>query len=456
MASLLHEEGGAWSIRERTIGANSIARAWGFSRLRSPPDVGERPHNVVRARQAAHRFCPSTPTKMTDLLPTLVLLSALALFAYTYIGYPVALALLGKLFGKRESGSDGDPAWPTISICVPAYNEEDQIDALIQSLLALDYPRDRLQLLIVSDASSDATDEIVQGYEGEGIELLRLSERSGKTKAENAAAGHLRGSIIVNTDASIRIRRDALKPLIATFADPAVGCASGRDVSVGSSERDGNVGESGYVGYEMWIRSLETRIGGIIGASGCFYAIRPSLHRLPLPEALSRDFAAALHTHEHGYRAVSVPEAVCYVPRSPNLRKEYRRKVRTITRGMQTLWYKRALMNPFTNGLFAWKLLSHKVCRWTLPWAALAAFAALGVLAPGSVLAAALFGLGVVSLLLGAVGWLLAERPKTPKVFAVPAFLVAGNLAAAHAFVRAVTGARDALWEPTRRHVVKG
>ncbi|MDZ7778647.1 MAG: glycosyltransferase [Gemmatimonadota bacterium] len=386
-----------------------------------------------------------------------VVAAALALLLYTYAGYPLLLALLARL--RSDSGPAEPPAdddWPRVSISVPAYNEEDQIRDLVKSLLALDYPRDRLQLLIISDASSDRTDEIVREYEDDGVELLRLTERGGKTRAENAAAKHLRGDIIVNTDASIRIRSDALKPLIARFGDPEVGCASGRDVSVGADDAGtGNAGEGGYVGYEMGIRELETRVGGIIGASGCFYAIRPELHRLPLPGSLSRDFAAALHTHEHGYRAESVSDAVCFVPRASGLRKEYRRKVRTITRGMQTLWYKRALMNPFRHGLFAWKLFSHKVCRWALPWAALAAFAALGVLAPASAVAAVLFGLGTLLLVLAATGWALANRPHVPSVFSIPAYLVTGNLAAAHAFLRAVSGGNDALWEPTRRHVVR-
>lgn len=382
---------------------------------------------------------------------------AFALLVYSYAAYPLLLVALDRLRNRQFGAGTGEQAdvWPTVAISVPAYNEEQQVDELLRSLLALDYPKDRLQILIVSDASSDRTDEIVRSYADRGVELLRLPERGGKTRAENAAAEHLRGEIIVNTDASIRIRSDALKPLIAAFTDPEVGCASGRDVSVGADETSGNVGEGGYVGYEMWIRDLETQVGGIIGASGCFYAIRPELHRLPLPGELSRDFAAALHTHEHGFRAVSVPEAVCYVPRAPALRKEYRRKVRTITRGMRTLWHKRALMNPFQHGLFAWKLGSHKVCRWALPWAAMAAFGALGILAPAYPFAAVVFGAGVALLVLAGVGWALAERPSVPRLFSIPAYVVASNLAAAHAFLRAALGGGDALWEPTRRHVVK-
>ena len=387
----------------------------------------------------------------------LMLLSAAAvLITYSYVGYPVLLHLLGKRSRAILPTPDDTEEWPYISFSVPAYNEEAQIDELIKSLLALDYPRDRLDILIVSDASDDRTDEIVCSYADEGVRLLRMPERGGKNKAENAAAQELTSEIIVNTDASIRIAPNALKPLIAVFSDPAIGCASGRDVSVGSDDAIANAGESGYVGYEMKIRDMETRVSGIVGASGCFYAIRSHLHRLPLPEQYSRDFSAALHAKEHGYRPVSVTDAVCFVPRTTSLRKEYRRKVRTITRGMQTLWFKKHLMNPLRHGWFAWMLFSHKVCRWALPWAASAGgMATLALAVSGVAWAQGVTLAGVGLLALAWIGWLRADAPSVPRIFSVPAYLVAGNLAAMHAFLRAISGGRDALWEPTRRDVVK-
>jgi len=384
-------------------------------------------------------------------LPLAVCAFAALLLIYTYIGYPLLLRLLARVRTLPVPSDVPDDELPRVSISVPAYNEGAQIRELLESLLALDYPRDRLQILVVSDCSSDETDDVVREYRDRGIELLRLEERGGKTKAENAAARHLTGDIIVNTDASIRIDPGALKRLVAAFSDPDIGLASGRDRSVSNVDAPGNAGEAGYVGYEMNVRALETRVGGIIGASGCFYAIRADLHRLPLPDELSRDFAAALHTREHGYRAVSVSEAACNVPRTPSLRREYRRKVRTITRGMETLWHKRALLNPFRFGGFSWMLLSHKIFRWALPWAALATFVSLGTLSPRYAGAAVLFGVGVIFLVLGGAGWLLADRADVPAPLRIPAYILAGNVAAAHAFLRVVRGDRDALWEPTRR-----
>ena len=255
------------------------------------------------------------------------------------------------------------------------------IAATLDSILAIDYPADARQILVVSDASTDGTDEIVAGFADRGVELLRMPFRRGKTAAENAARWHVTGEIVINTDASVRIDPLAIKHLVGAFGDPSVGVASARDVSITNLEQQANAGEQAYVGYEMWIRDVETAVYGIVGASGCLYAIRADLHMGRVPEDLSRDFAAALTAREHGRRAVSVPAALCFVPRGASLRQEYRRKVRTITRGLATLAHKRALLNPLRYGVFAWMLFSHKVCRWLVPAAGLLLLAALLALA---------------------------------------------------------------------------
>jgi cellulose synthase/poly-beta-1,6-N-acetylglucosamine synthase-like glycosyltransferase len=376
--------------------------------------------------------------------------AALLLAAYTYVGYPICLKLLSVMRPHRGPGG-ALAAWPMVTITVPAYNEATTIARTLRRILEIDYPRDRRQILVVSDASTDGTDDIVRGFALEGVELLRVPVRRGKTAAETAAVPLLRGEIIVNTDASIHIPRDALRPLIAAFADPTVGVASGRDVSVTGCGDASNYGEARYVGYEMWLRELETRVDGIVGASGCFYGIRAELHRAPLPEGLSRDFAAALVAREHGLRAVSVADAICYVPRAPSLRSEFRRKVRTITRGMQTLLYKRQLLNPARFGLFAWMLFTHKVCRWLVPWAGLLALVALGALSvtlPG--VRWLLVGCGVVGAA-AAAGWLWPAGRSAPRLLALPGFLVGSNIAAFLAAIAAMRGRGHATWEPTRR-----
>jgi cellulose synthase/poly-beta-1,6-N-acetylglucosamine synthase-like glycosyltransferase len=380
------------------------------------------------------------------------LLAPPALMAYAYGVYPMLLRLLGLVQPAPRPAAD-PPAWPPISIVVPAYNEERAIRATIESLLALDYPPDRRQILVISDASSDRTDDIVREFAGQGVELLRLAERSGKTAAENAALPLLRGDIVVNTDATIRILPASLKPLLRAFEDPSVGVASGRDVSVGDLRQEANRAESGYVGYEMWVRALETRVGSIVGASGCFYAIRKPLHGSPLPAGLSRDFAAALVAREHGCRAVSVDQAVCLVPRATSLQREFRRKIRTMARGLQTLWYKRALLNPFRYGTFAWMLFSHKLARWLVFPAMPLALVALGWLSLKSPLALGCLLVAAVAGVLGVTALRWPEGRPIPRLLALCGFGVASHLAGLLAWGRALRGEQNRIWEPTRRPV---
>jgi len=389
---------------------------------------------------------------MFGRVEAVLVLIPVVLYLYAYLAYP---ALLMALRPFRPAPRDWpDPElWPAISIVVPAYNEERAIRRTVESLLELDYPPDRRQILIISDASADGTDDIVREYAGKGVELLRLPQRSGKTAAENAALPLLRGSIVVNTDATIRILPSALKPLIRVFQDPTIGVASGRDVSVGDLAEEAGLSESGYVGYEMWVRSLETRVGSIVGASGCFYAIRRELHESLVPAALSRDFASALTAREHGLRAVSVDDAVCLVPRATSLRREYTRKIRTMARGLETLWYKRHLLNPFRNGMFAWMLASHKLARWVIFLAVPVGTIALVVLSLKSAVAAGALGVAVVGSTLGLIALRAPEGTPVPRVFRLCGFVLATHVAGFLAWTRALRGELNPIWEPTRRSV---
>ncbi len=258
----------------------------------------------------------------------------------------------------------------------------------------------------------------------------------------------------MNTDASVRIETDALKRLVAAFADDEVGVASGRDVSVARQDDETNIGESRYVGYEMWVRSLETYVSGIVGASGCFYGIRAQLHAYANPVGLSRDFGAALVARERGYRAVSVNEAICYVPRGASLWREYSRKVRTMSRGLATLWYRRHLLNPIGHGVFAWMLFSHKLCRWLVPWTLLAGLCGLIVLSLDQSWARWMLLLVLFGAVVASVGWIWPRDRRMPRLLALPAFMTASNLAALHAWFRALRGRADAVWEPTRREAL--
>lgn len=377
-------------------------------------------------------------------------LAPVVMFGYAYVGYPLLLRVIATR--RPKPTTPPDPAeWPFITITLPCHDEEQRLRAAIEGLLRADYPVSRRQILVISDASTDATDDIAREYASRGVELIRLPERRGKTAAENAGVAAARGEIVINVDASVGIRPDALKALVRWFSDPTVGVASSRDVSVGDLSAEGNQGESGYVGYEMRVRALETRVGSIVGASGSFFAMRRDIHERDFPEALSRDFASALMAVERGYRAVSVDDAICLVPRTRSLRAEFRRKARTMARGLETLWYKRHLMNPFKYGAFAWMLISHKLCRWlvylTLPLAVIGAIAVATAWPPAWLLIA----LGAALVVLGVLGMRWPDGRRAPPLIALPGFALASNVAGVLAWLRFFRRQSSPVWEPTRR-----
>ena len=371
-----------------------------------------------------------------------------AVAVYAYAVYPLILAVIAAL-RPRSIAKTEDTEWPFVTITIPVYNAISSIRATLDRLLELDYPREKLQLLVISDASTDGTDDVVREYHDRGIELLSMSVRRGKTTAENAAVNVARGEIIVNVDATVLVPSHSLKPLIRVFDDTTIGVASSRDVSVGDTNP--SVGaESSYVGYEMWVRDLETRTGSIVGASGCFYAIRRSIHERPLPGDLSWDFASVLVARQHGYRSVSVPAAVCIVPRTAQLRTEMKRKVRTMARGLKTLFYCRALMNPARYGWFAFMLVSHKLLRWLPYLLSPVALLALIALALQSDVARAILGIVLVGVTIGCIG-ILRPRSTIFRPVAVAGFAVAAVSAGLLAWRDALGPAQMATWDPTPR-----
>ena len=374
----------------------------------------------------------------------------LVIALYAYVGYPAIVWSVTRLVQRPVRRPEPAQSWPTVTLTVPVYNAAGSIRATLEELTKLEYPRERLQLLVLSDASTDGTDDIVREFAGRGVELLRASERRGKTAGENAAHDAARGEIIVNVDATVIVPRISLQRLVRVFDDPSIGVASGRDVSAGTEHLENNGAESRYVGYEMWLRDLETRAGSIVGASGCFFGIRRRIHERPLPHELSWDFASPLVARQLGYRSVSVRDAICIVPRTPRIQAEIRRKVRTMARGIRTLFFLRALMNPFRYGGFAIALISHKLMRWVPYLLAPISFAALGIMATQSRIALTLFAAVCLAIAVGIAGLQLPKLARFKGV-TLSAFFVAVIAAGFLAWWDVLRGVRMSTWEPTAR-----
>lgn len=368
---------------------------------------------------------------------------ALFLTFYAYLGYPLLLGLLGKIV-RRPVAMTATAYLPDITVIIPVHNEERVIDAKLGNLDTLDYPRDRLTILIVSDGSTDQTRQRVLGYRGDlRIRFLELAQRQGKAAALNLGLQNTSSEIVVFSDASIMLASDALKRIVQPFEDATIGCVSGEDHIPGGG------GEGLYGQYELYLRNLESRVSSIAGASGSFYAMRTRLCKPFLP-GLAPDFLSVLVTVEQGYRAITEPRASGTMSSTKSTRGEFQRKVRTLIRGMTALWYARGLLNPFRSGMFALILWSHKLMRWLVPFFLLALLLTnIGLLKSpfymGTATAQAVFYLLAVLALLD------IRLIRDNLLGKLCMYFTIVNCSIFVAWVQFLTGTRLEIWQPTKR-----
>jgi cellulose synthase/poly-beta-1,6-N-acetylglucosamine synthase-like glycosyltransferase len=374
---------------------------------------------------------------------------SLALVAYTYVGYPLVLWVLTRL-APRDARKG--PFEPTVTIIIAARNEADKIRRKIEHTLALQYPADRFDVLVASDASDDGTDEIVNEYAGRGVRLVRARQRKGKENAQGLALGVATGEIIVMTDSATLLEPEALRHLVANFADPTIGAVSSEDVLVDAA---GNpTAEGAYVKFEMWVRRLESRFHSIVGLSGSCFAIRRTLcgH---WPSNLASDFLSALHAARAGYRAVADPSARGRFVAVASTKAEMQRKVRTFLRGITVLMASVDLMNPFRYGRFAFQLVSHKLLRFLAPIllvTALVASAVVGVVAGDPLLRLAFWA--QVAFYLPAYVCGVLPRLQQQRLIRVAHFFTMVQVAMLMAWVKYAMGQQQVTWEPSRRPAI--
>ncbi len=256
-----------------------------------------------------------------------------AVVAYVYVGYPLLLKLAHLAFGRAPSHPPA--VEPPVTLVISAFNEEASIREKLENTLQLDYPADRLQVLVVSDASDDRTDDIVREFAGRGVRLLRMAERGGKTVGLNAAIREASGDVVVFSDANAMYRRDALRRLSAPFADRTVGAVVGES-TYHDSETASEASESLYWKYETAIKRLESETGSVVGGDGAIYAIRRGLYVPMRADALS-DFVNPLQIVKSGHRCLYEPAAQSVEKAAEGFDREFRRKVRIVNRAWRAM-----------------------------------------------------------------------------------------------------------------------
>ena len=363
---------------------------------------------------------------------------------YAYFGYPLLLLMLGKikdLFKPKTMELLSENQAPSITIIIPAYNEEKVIKNKIENTLNLYYPGE-LQILFVSDGSTDLTVSYINEYT-DNVQLLDLKKRQGKAQAMNLALKEASGEIIVFTDASIMLEKDSVWNIIQPFADSAIGCISGED------HIDGEGSEGLYGKYELFLRNQESRLGSIVGASGSFYAQRKELV-FPFLEGLAPDFLSVMNTVEKGYRVITYPLAKGVMTALKSNQDEFNRKVRTLIRGMTALFKKTNLLNPMRYPLFSLFLISHKLFRWIVPFFLITLFFS-NLYLLDYVFFILTIMLQVIFYLLAVLGNVGNKKVMESVIGKIAVYFTNVNVAIFVAWFRYLVGVRQELWVPTKR-----
>jgi cellulose synthase/poly-beta-1,6-N-acetylglucosamine synthase-like glycosyltransferase len=370
-----------------------------------------------------------------------------AIVGYTYVGFPLVVLVRGRLRPTPYRAAD---ITPTVSLLVAAHNEARGIARKLENALALDYPADRLDIIVASDGSNDDTDAIVATFVGRGIRLLELP-RQGKALALNAAVAASTGEILVFSDANSLYAADAVRRLVRPFADPSVGGVAGNQrYRPGSASDATTAGEQVYWDFDRLLKEAESRAGSTISATGAIYAIRRTLFR-GVPVGVTDDFAVSTSVIEQGYRLVFAPDALAWEPVASSGSMEWDRKVRIMTRGLRGVFERRALLNPTRYGFYSVQLVSHKVLRRMagIPLIVLALLSPAlwrrgRVYRLATVLQSAFYLLGIVGLVLGQRG--IARH----RLLAAPSFFITVNAAAMTALWNIVRGRKIDRWDPAR------
>lgn len=369
-------------------------------------------------------------------------------FIFYYLFYGIILCILCLFKGKKTREVKHIKTYPTITVLCPAFNEEEVIEEKIESFLKLDYPKDKIEMIVISDDSTDRTNEIVKKYvKNNNIQLVIQKPRKGKQNGHNLVEPYIKSEYVLSTDANSIFEKDAVKKLVETmYSDKDIGIVSGRLKLLQEGKEDS--GESYYWKYESSLKEKESKFYSIIGANGSLFLIRREYFTQIHPASVD-DFERTLLVLENGSKASYNSWAVVSERVTEKATDEMSRKIRIITREWFTLRRHISLLNPFKYPQIAFMLFSHKIFRWLLP-----VFSFLILLSNAFLLNhifyIILFFFQIFVYLTGLLGLILEKRGNSVKIFKLPAYFVAMNYSALIALFNFIMGKEFYTWDPVR------
>jgi cellulose synthase/poly-beta-1,6-N-acetylglucosamine synthase-like glycosyltransferase len=385
---------------------------------------------------------------------------ALALVAYTYVGYAAIIGLLARIRPHLPAAPPDVPSageyTPPVTLIIAAHNERAVIDNKVANCRSLAYPADKLRILFVTDGSTDGTPEALAAYPD--VTVLHAPTRLGKPAAMNRAMQYVLENaptpVAVFTDANVELNCAALVRLVRHFADPTVGCVAGeKRVYAATVDQASSSGESLYWRYESTVKRWESTVGNVMGAAGELFALRSECYT-PLPtDTLNDDFVLSFRVAMQGMRLVYEPDAYSLEHGSASIADEWKRKRRIAAGGIQAILWLKPLLNPWRYGLLSWQYISHRVLRWTLTPVALALLIPLNAWLAWRCGGLYAFLLMLQSLFYGAawLGWRLETRRIRWKPLFAPFYFTMMNLAVFAGLVRYLRGRQDVRWERVQR-----
>jgi len=379
---------------------------------------------------------------------------------YTFVGYSLVLFILLKLkkllFPNRFLKTDKTYE-PDVCLFVTAFNEKDYVRQKVENSFSLDYPKEKIQYVWVTDGSDDGTPDLLKKYEN--LEVYHLNERRGKMHAMNRGVKFVKAPIIIFSDTNTILGNQSIREIVAQFSNKKTGCVAGeKRIVEKEADAAAGAGEGMYWKFESWIKNMDAELNSAVGAVGELFAIRTELFEDVETDTLLDDFIISLRIAQRGYHIAYTPNAYAEETASLNVKEELKRKIRIAAGGVQTIFRLKSLLNPFKYGLLSWQYFSHKVLRWTLAPISLVLlfFVNLFIVYQQNSWFEFQFYtlflyLQIFSYLLAAVGWFFENRKLRFKILFVPYYFVTINYASIRGIFRYFKGQQSVNWEKSKR-----